>query len=105
MMKYTVTIALVFLHVLSWAQLKPISGRVKDAGDGTGMPGVNISVNRKPTEVTNPNGEFTLQAAQGDTLIFTLIGKKPVTEVVKARSILEIVMYDDESLLDEVTVV
>jgi len=104
-MRYTFTIVLFFFHLLVLAQKKPIAGQVKDAKDGSGMPGVNIAVNRIPVEVTNVNGEFNIMAAEGDSIQFSQVGKKPVAEIVKTRTVLEILMYDDETQLDAVTVV
>lgn len=104
-MRYTFTIVLVFFQLIVFAQKKPIAGKVKDAKDGTGIPGVNIAVNSKPVEVTNVNGEFNITASEGDSLQFTLVGKKPVIEIVKSRTVLEVQMYDDETQLDAVTVV
>lgn len=48
-------------------QSKTISGIVKDQ-DGVGLPGVSIAVmGTAQGTVADENGEFTLQAAVGDT--------------------------------------
>lgn len=86
-------------------QSKTISGIVKDQ-DGVGLPGVSIAVmGTAQGTVADENGEFTLQAAVGDTLSFSYIGKKPAEVVVDERNIIEVEMYDDASLLQEVQVV
>jgi len=99
-------VLLLLLHGVSLAQTKRISGVVKDAGDGTLLGGVSLTVQGKSlTAQTDANGEFSVEAAPGDTLVFSFVGKLPVHEAVDARNVLEILMYDDESQLDEVTVV
>src|SRR5690554_187692 len=86
-------------------QSKRIAGVVKDQ-DGVSLPGVSIAViGSTQGTVADENGEFTLEAAVGDSLQFTYIGKKPETVVVDDRNILEITMYDDASLLQQVQVV
>lgn len=86
-------------------QSKTISGIVKDQ-DGVGLPGVSIAVKGTAQgTVADENGEFTLEAAVGDTLSFSYIGKKPAERVVGDRNIIEVEMYDDASLLQEVQVV
>lgn len=105
-MKQIGTALLLLLHGVCFAQNKPISGIVKDGSDGSGLPGVTVTVQGNPAgAATDLNGEFQIEAAVGDTLVFTLIGKTTVKQAVGERNILEILMYDDESLLEEVAVV
>ncbi|HLT93686.1 MAG TPA: carboxypeptidase-like regulatory domain-containing protein, partial [Membranihabitans sp.] len=86
-------------------QSKQIAGIVKDQ-DGVTLPGVSIAVvGSNQGTVSDENGEFTLQVARGDSLQFTYIGKKPETLVVDDRNILEMILYDDASLLQQVQVV
>ncbi|WP_325641765.1 TonB-dependent receptor [Parapedobacter sp.] len=97
---------LLLLHGVSMAQTKRVSGVVKDAGDGTPLAGVSLTVQGKAIATqTDANGEFSLEAAVGDTLVFSFVGKLPAHEAVGDRNVLEIMLYDDESQLDEVTVV
>lgn len=105
--KFSAIVFLLLIHCIGFAQTKRISGVVKDAADGSVMPGVNIVIDRKPTEgtVSDVNGEFVINATVGDMLVFSFLGKKTVTETVGQRNVLEVVLYDDEALLDEVTVV
>ncbi|HEY9560314.1 MAG TPA: TonB-dependent receptor [Anseongella sp.] len=105
-MKFIGTAFLLLVHGICLAQTKPISGIVKDGSDGTGLPGVTVNVQGQPGGTsTDLNGEFQIEAAIGDTLVFALIGKQTVKQAVAERNILEILLYDDESLLEEVAVV
>src|SRR5690606_31356274 len=99
-MKQIGTALLLLLHGVCFAQNKPISGIVKDGSDGSGLPGVTVTVQGNPAgAATDLNGEFQIEAAVGDTLVFTLIGKTTVKQAVGERNILVIVMYNDVSLL------
>jgi TonB-linked SusC/RagA family outer membrane protein len=99
-------IFLVFLFNMSFAQTKNITGNVKDAQDGSAIYGATVSVKNTTSGVlTDPNGEFTISAAIGETLVFSFLGKKSVEIVVGQRNVLDVVLYDDETQLDEVTVV
>jgi TonB-linked SusC/RagA family outer membrane protein len=54
--------------------------------------------------VTNVDGEFTIRATQGDTLVFTYLGFKPVEVVLDQESTLNIQMEEDVASLGEVEI-
>jgi TonB-linked SusC/RagA family outer membrane protein len=89
------------------AQQKRITGNVKDAVDNSTIPGVTVAVKNSSYAVaTDPNGEFVLNVSVGDTLVFSMVGKKEVREAVsEKKTVYSIILYDDEAQLDEVTVV
>lgn len=99
-------IMLIFLVLpfLSMAQ-KQITGVVKNAANGEPIEGVSVLKNRVPITATNANGEFQFSANLNDSISFTAIGYTPISQVVDARNILEILLYEDGSKIDEVTVV
>lgn len=108
-LKYYVSIfLLILLHLPSSAQTKNVAGSVRDAVDNSPMSAVSVlkkSKGKAPQGVlTDDNGEFTISASAGDTLEFSFIGKKTIKEIVGQRNILEVLMYNDESQLDEVVV-
>ena len=106
MMRIIGILFLLLMHGVGLAQTKHVSGVVKDATDGATLAGVSFSVQGKAIAgQTDANGEFSLEAAVGDTLVFSFVGKLTAKEAVGARNVLEILLYDDESQLDEVTVV
>jgi TonB-linked SusC/RagA family outer membrane protein len=99
-------IFLIFLCNISFAQTKRITGNVKDAQDGSSISGATVMVKNTTNGVSSdPNGEFVINAAIGDTLAFSFLGKKTVEIVVSQRNVLDVALYDDEAQLDEVTVV
>ena len=88
---------------LSFAQAQTITGVVKDA-TGAGLPGVNIHI--KGTTIgtaTDLNGNYKIQASQGDVLVFSFVGY--VTKEVKVSgSTLNIVLSENVNKLNEVVV-
>jgi TonB-linked SusC/RagA family outer membrane protein len=100
------TIVFSFLFTAGFAQVKSVSGVVKNADDGSLLSGVTVSTMKRATPVlTDKNGEFRISAALGDTLVFSYVGKKPRTEIVGDKNILEILLYTEANPMDEVTVV
>src|SRR5690606_8005425 len=64
------------VHYLSYAQEKTVSGTVNDAS-GLPLPGANVLVKGTTTGTqTDFDGNFTLTASQGQTLVISYIGMK-----------------------------
>jgi len=91
------------VHV-SFAQEKTVSGTVNDQ-DGLPLPGVNILVigTTNGTQ-TDFDGNYTISASEGQTLLFTYIGQKDVRQIVGAGNTITIQMEDDAQSLEEVIV-
>ncbi|MDR0393538.1 MAG: TonB-dependent receptor [Tannerella sp.] len=107
-MKHKILSLLTFLLIgsVGFAQTKTVTGLVKDAVDGSGLPGATIAI-KGTTQgtTTDVDGAFSIRASVGDTLSITYIGKIAVTQVVDQRNVIEIILYDDTETLEEVTVV
>ncbi len=107
-MKHKILVFFLFLSVTCFlsGQEKILTGIVKDAVDGSGLPGVTIAIKgtTKGT-ISDVNGGFSIRVQLGDTLSITYVGKRPVTEVVDKRNVIEIILYNDIEALEEVTVV
>lgn len=88
-----------------WAQEKTVSGTVTDT-QGMPLPGVNVLVEgtQRGTQ-TDFDGNFSLQAAEGETLIFSYLGMKSISQVVGTESTYSITMEEDSAELDAVVVV
>ena len=92
------------IPILAFSQ-KQITGVVKSGSNGEAISGVSVLKNKITTTQTNANGEFQISANVGDSLTFTYLGMKTQSMVVDQRNILEILLYEDGSSIDEVTVV
>src|SRR5690606_3521853 len=89
---------------LAFAQEKTISGTVTDQ-DGLPLPGVNILVQGTTNGTqTDFDGNYTIQANAGQSLLFTYIGQRSVTQAVGAGNTINIQMEEDAQALEEVVV-
>ena len=82
-----------------------VSGTVTDS-DGDPLEGVAVLI--KGTTIgmfTDDGGKYSMEVpSDGTTLLFTLLGKTTVEEVIGGRSTINISMTDDVLVLDEVVV-
>jgi len=92
----------VFLTTASHAQTT-ITGTVSDA---TGpLPGASIIV--KGTNngtVTDFDGNYSIEANQGESLVFSYVGFKTEERVIAAQNTINVTMQEDAQALDEVVV-
>lgn len=91
----------------SYAQIKKITGKVTDNSDGGPIPGVNVSIKGKPSNVsTNANGQYTIQADPAtDVLVFSFIGFVRQSIALDNRSVLDVKLSSDVKSLDEYEVI
>ncbi|MCV6630278.1 MAG: SusC/RagA family TonB-linked outer membrane protein [Flavobacteriaceae bacterium] len=81
-----------------------VSGTVTDA-QGVPLPGVNILVKGTTTGTqTDFDGNYTINADIGSTLVFSYLGMKTVERNVGSNAPINISMKDDAQSLDEVVV-
>jgi TonB-dependent starch-binding outer membrane protein SusC len=88
---------------LSFAQSR-ITGKVSD-GSGNGVPGATVIV--KGTNVgttSDASGNYAVNAAANNTLVFSSIGFKTQEIAVGNRSVVNLTMEDDAASLNEVVV-
>ena len=97
------TLLLVCVTQLMFAQDNPVTGIVNDQG-GMPIPGVNVAVkgSSKGTQ-TDIDGNFKIAAEKGNVLVFSFIGMK-TQEVVFSGGPMKVVMKDDAVELDGVVV-
>jgi TonB-linked SusC/RagA family outer membrane protein len=99
------TLLLVLVVQLTFAQEKTISGTVTD-DTGLPLPGVNIII-KGTTNGTQSDfdGNYTVQANVGQTLSFSYVGFKPTDVAVNAStSKINVSMEEDAAQLEEVVV-
>ncbi len=88
------------------AAFLPVSGTVTDQAAGSPIPGVNVNVAGTTLgTVTDIDGKFRLDMPEdADRLIFSFVGYKTVEVTVNNRSVINVVMGEDATSLDEVVV-
>ncbi|MDE6310896.1 MAG: SusC/RagA family TonB-linked outer membrane protein [Muribaculaceae bacterium] len=83
-----------------------VSGTVTDP-TGEALIGVSVTVKGMNTGVTTDiDGHYTLAGVDDKaTLLFSYIGFEATEEAVRGRTVIDVVMHEDNELLDEVVVV
>lgn len=111
---YALFISLVYCNAL-FAQnptIKPetlnqvpgkITGTVTDANGA--LPGVTITITgTQQSTITDNDGQFALTATADAILTFSYMGYKEISTAVEGRTIIDIVLIEDATTLQEVTV-
>ncbi len=105
---YYLSILALLLMCPTWvsAQTRTITGQVLDKATSEPVPGVNILVKGSNTGgATDFDGYYQLEAATGDTLLFSFLGYKDVTQVVGVTNVINVSMKEDIEVLNQVVVV
>ncbi len=98
------TLLLALVVQISFAQQQPVTGNVTDE-DGLPLPGVNIIIKGTATGVQSDfDGNYAIQASQGDVLVFSFIGLVKTEQTVGTSRSMNVVMQADAAQLDEVVV-
>ena len=97
------TLLLAFVVQFTFAQEKTITGTVSD--ETGALPGVSVIIEgtSKGTE-TDFDGNYTIQANQGDVLRFSFVGMTTMSQTVGADNVINITMVSESNTLDEVIV-
>jgi len=104
-MKTKLFYSLLLFPFLLFAQERTIKGTVTSS-DGTPIPSVNVLVkNTTKGTTTDFDGVYSINASENDILVFSYISMKTEEVVVGLSDIIDVVLEDDTSLLDEVVVV
>ena len=93
--------------VAGWSQGKKVTGTVSSEEDGKPLPGVSVTIQGKTGGTqTNSTGEYAIDAAQGDVLVFSYTGFATQEQIVGASSSIDLVLKPGaSSKLEEVVVV
>ncbi len=103
-LRWTLALFMTLLVQLSFAQEKTLKGVVSE--DGLPLPGVSVVI--KGTTLgtqTDLDGNYSIKAKQGEVVVFSFIGLKPVEYKVATADTFNVSMKAEDSILDEVVVV
>jgi TonB-linked SusC/RagA family outer membrane protein len=103
---FCITILSVLMCTELRAQDRVVSGKVTNAEDAGGIPGVNV-VLKGTTQgaITDVEGAFSLGVPPtGGTLVFSFIGYKSQEVDIGERTVIPVVMQQDATQLNEVVV-
>ena len=83
-----------------------LKGQVVDAGDNMPMPGVNVIVaGTNNGTSTNFDGNYEIDAKEGDVLQFTYVGYLTQLIPVTTNTTINVALVEDANKLDEVVVI
>jgi TonB-dependent starch-binding outer membrane protein SusC len=103
---WLMTLFMAFVMQFSYAQEKTITGTVTSASDGFSLPGVNVIVKGTTRGVqTDFDGNYSIKASAGETLVFSFIGFKNLEAKIAASSTVNASLQEDIAALEEVVVV
>lgn len=92
------------VHLTFAQEQRTITGTVTDE-QNLPLPGVNIIIEGTTTGVqTNFDGNYTIQAQQGDILLFSFMGMQTGRYTVGQNNTINVTMSADAAQLDEVVV-
>ena len=87
-------------------QAKKVTGVVVSGTDGSPLIGVSVQVKESSTgSITDLDGRYSVNANEGETLIFSYIGFKTQSITVGTSSVINVTLNEDNEVLDEVVVV
>lgn len=96
----------VLLFGVAQAQERAITGVVRDAVDGTALPGVSVRIKGTSNGTqTGTNGRFSISAARNQSLVFTYVGYTTQEVLVGQATTLQISLKNSDQNLKEVVVV
>lgn len=92
---------LVAFSALAQAQ-HPVRGTVFDTDRSAGLPGATVSVEGKNAHaLTDLDGRYTIQAAEGDVLVFQFMGYGDQKVTVSKADVYDVVLLPDNEFLTE----
>ena len=102
--KTFLSLSLLMICSLSWAQNIKITGKVTDASDGSPLTGAAVVIKGVAVgETTDLDGIYSINAPSNATLIFSFIGMNSVEVPVNGRTVIDVVL-ESSNVLDEVVV-
>ena len=101
---WLMTLFMAFVMQLSFAQEKTITGTVTTADDGLPLPGASVIVKGTTRGAqTDFDGNYSIKASAGETLVFSYVGMKNTEKLVGSGSTINVALAFDNQL-EEVVV-
>ncbi|MEA5427761.1 SusC/RagA family TonB-linked outer membrane protein [Arcicella lustrica] len=103
---HIITCLFLSLSTSLFAQLKTITGTIKDKETGDALPGVSVLIKGSSTgAVTDQKGYYKISASEKAILVFSFVGFANVEKVVGNQSIISVDLIPANNELAEVRVV
>ena len=102
--KTLLSLFLLMVCTLTWAQTIKVTGKVTDAVDGSPLPGAAVVIKGVAVgETTDLNGKYSINVPSNGTLVFSFIGMNSVEIQVNGRSVIDVAL-ESSNELDEIVV-
>ena len=102
---YLVLILFLSVSLISYGQEQTITGTVVSAADNVPLPGASIIIKGTTTGTqTDFDGNYTINANNGDVLVFSYLGYNSEEVTVSNETTLNIALAENAAMLDEVVV-
>ncbi|MDP5230461.1 MAG: SusC/RagA family TonB-linked outer membrane protein, partial [Cellulophaga sp.] len=99
-----VILLLTTLFLCAYGMAQDVTGNVKDQ-NGAPLPGVTVLIIGTTTGTTTDfDGNFKINAKQGDVLRFSYVGMKTTEISVSTSKVINVTLEEDASALDEIVV-
>ncbi|MHA8058430.1 carboxypeptidase-like regulatory domain-containing protein [Aquirufa nivalisilvae] len=73
------------------AQMKQVTGKVTSSDDGSALPGVSVSAKGSSRgTTTSSDGSYSIQVADGASLVYSFVGYTSQTIAVGNRSVVNV---------------
>ncbi len=96
---------IMFVMLSSPVFAQTITGTVSSKTDGSSLPGVSVLVKGTTNgTTTDAAGKFSISASSANKLVFSFIGYKTVEVEVGNKTVADLTMEEDASMLNEVVV-
>ncbi|MFM2016067.1 MAG: hypothetical protein RIQ51_1557, partial [Bacteroidota bacterium] len=104
--KQAFSVAVALLISLGAFAQDVVTGKVTDAADGSGIPGVSVAVKGTTRGAqTDANGNYKVNAGGNATLVFSFVGYTSKEVAVGSKSVVNVSLTADNKSLEEVVVV
>ena len=104
--KQAFSVAVALLISLGAFAQDVVTGKVTDAADGSGIPGVSVAVKGTTRGAqTDANGTYKVNAGSNTTLVFSFVGYSTKEVAVGGKSVVNVALAADNKSLEEVVVV
>ncbi len=105
MKKFLLTLSMVCLSALTFAQTIEVSGKVSSADDGLGLPGVSVTIQGTTRgTTTDADGGYRISTEKGTTLVYSFVGMISQAVVIGNQSVVNVSLVSDANQLSEVVV-
>lgn len=103
---YLLTLLLCLFSLQMWAQNVKMSGVVRDASDGSTLPGVNVTIPGTSTgTITDIDGNYSINVPKGSSLSFSYVGYETQSITADLDRVLNVNLKTVATSMNEVVVV